>query len=204
MNFHYRIHSGSCHYVFYIITCIDIVLSGASVRRHHSGHESHCRQIYQVDRISSFLKQRIQYFIIPVDYGNHFGFERARRYRQTVMMSGLAVITTEFLIRPTIADRASALKTEGRPSYVFLVLHDAKMKCFEHKNNRSDAGFSLSCVNSVFLIFLPEHKINFRSHKKDSKRTKNRKICITRAWKAYKLAYFYFTLPSTCQARIMV
>ncbi len=50
----------------------------------------------------------------------------------------------------------------------------------------------------------PGHKINFRSHKKDSKKIKKRKICTTEAWKAYKLPDFYFTLPSTCQARIMV
>ena len=53
-------------------------------------------------------------------------------------------------------------------------------------------------------MFPGRHKKKFRSDKKDSKRIKKRKICITEAWKAYKLSYFYFTLPSTCQARIMV
>ena len=53
-------------------------------------------------------------------------------------------------------------------------------------------------------MFTGGHKKNYRSDKKDSKKIKKIKIRITEAWKAYKLSYFYFTLPSTCQARIMV
>lgn len=204
MNFHYRIHSGTCHYIFYIIASKDIVLSSPSVRSHHPRNKSDCHQIHKIDRVRTFLKQSIQNFIISVNYGYDLALDCARGYRYAVMMSGLAVITAEFLICPSISDRASALQTKRRFSYVSLVLHNAKLKCFDHKSNSRNAGFSLSYVNSFFLVFTTGHKINFRSHKKDLKRIKKRKTFITEAWNAYKLPDFYFTLPSTCRARIMV
>ena len=49
-------------------------------------------------------------------------------------------------------------------------------------------------------MFPSGHKINFRSHKKDSKRIKKRKICTTGAWKAYKLTDFYFTFAFNLQS----
>ena len=180
------------------------MLSGTSVRSDHSRHESQCHKIHQISGIRPFPEQRVQDFVISVDQCDDLAFKGPCGYRQRVMMLGLAVITTEFLIRSSIADRTSALKAKGRFPYVFLVLHDAKMKCFGHKNNRLCTGFSLSYVNSFFLISPPGDKINFRSHKKDSKRIKKIKICIPEAWKAYKLTVFYFTLPPTCRARIMV
>ena len=85
---------------------------GTLIGSRHPRHESHSDQIYKIDRIRTFPDQCIQNIVVPVDYGNDLGLERAYRPGVIVMMPGLAVITTELLIRPSVTDLASAFKAD--------------------------------------------------------------------------------------------
>ena len=104
------------------------MLSYTPVRSDDSWHEPHCDQVYEIDRIGSIPEQGIKNFIVAVYYGYDLTFERARCPGLAVMMSGLAVLTTELLIGPAVTDLAAALKAHRHFSCMFLVLHHANLE----------------------------------------------------------------------------
>ena len=108
------------------------MLSYTPVRSDDSWHEPHCDQVYEIGRIGSIPDQGIKNFIVAVYYGYDLTFERARCPGLAVMMSGLAVLTTELLIGPAVTDLASALQAYRHFPYVLLVLHNANLKCIIH------------------------------------------------------------------------
>lgn len=89
--------------------------------RRIEAHHHYVRKPYGID---SRPYKSIQQFVILFKNGQYLPFHIAAGTGQMIMMPVLAVLTAEFLVRPSIPYLVPALQTAGNMSFQFLfVIH---------------------------------------------------------------------------------